>query len=378
MEFMARFGGRLKWHSRGRWFGSTWLVTYPQRQLALFFGSCEVAIFKPREVAPVAKLSWSSLAKRFLQYRIFCRRWRVIVVKRIGLAFAIGLIIGLSIDFFTWLGWPWIELEKLADVSNKLLTWPFVILCALLIFVFFPNVLKSIPFSKVDFWGTKFEFSREKAEEVSLGADELFSGVSKKVDAAFQLNSSRMQLEECFRRTMEAIKSKIGTDKWPDGFRATVHISDVVYGETLYQLLDYFPKGDGKGRRKSIRFGIIGLAFRSERDQLEPDLQNSKFDLVKGWGMTGHEAAYAGGERRAFACFILRDVKSIHSTISGLLYMDANEAGDGRLFKKTDPTMTDDIGHDIRAICTETKLLEKLASLKEIMVPYATDFKVHN
>ena len=48
------------------------------------------------------------------------------------------------------------------------------------------------------------------------------------------------------------------------GYRATVHIPDVLFSDTLYQLLDYWPKGKGGGRRFSARFGILGLAWRLE------------------------------------------------------------------------------------------------------------------
>lgn len=301
----------------------------------------------------------------------------IVALKRVGLAFAAGLLLGASINFATYLEWPWIELGHVAEISNKIITWPFVVLCGLLILMFVPSALRSVPLSTIDLFGTKLEFSKDKVDEVSLSAGEMFSGVGKKIDAAFQLNTSRMELEDCFRRTMEAIRAKIEPNSWPENFRATLHVVDIVYGETLYQLIDYFPRGGGKGRRKSIRFGIIGLAFRSEQDQLEPNLQTSRPDLIKGWGMTGHEAAYAGGKGEAFACFVLRAPGSIHSPLLGLLYMDAKEAGPGRLFK-SDPAMPGYIGHDIRMICDETKLLEKLASLKETMKPYATNFQVHS
>lgn len=296
---------------------------------------------------------------------------------RLVLVLIIGLIVGASINFATGLEWPWVALGHAVDIVTRLVTWPFVALSAVLVLMSYPSILKSIPLSAIDLFGTKFVFSKDKADEVSQTASELFSGVSSKVDAAFQLNCSRVQLEDCFRRTMEAIKSRIGTERWPDGFRATLHVSDVVYGDTLYQLLDYFPRGGGHGRRKSIRFGIIGLAFRSEHDQIEPDLQNSAVDLIRVWGMTGHEAAYASGDREAFACFVLRAPGNIQSPVLGLLYVDAKKAGNGRLFRKA-AAADDYIGADIRAICNETKLLDKLADLKETMEPYATDFKVHN
>lgn len=202
--------------------------------------------------------------------------------------FLLGLLLGASIKLFIGLEWPWHALESAVDLLGKLLTWQFVALCVLVFLIFSPNLLRLLTrFRRIGFLGTEIEFSQEEAEKLSLDASQLFTDVSQKVNSAFQHCSSRLELKECFRRTMEAIRTKSGIRSWPDGFRATIHVADVVYGETLFQLLDYFPQGEGKGRRKSIRFGIIGLAFRSEEDQAQPDLANSQLGAGRG-GRAAH------------------------------------------------------------------------------------------
>lgn len=96
-------------------------------------------------------------------------------------------------------------------------------------------------------------------------------------------------------------------------FRSTIHIQDVLEPESLYQLVEYIyvsePQGHPKtrGRRNSIRFGIIGRAWRLGRSEYDATVTTDVAELVKVWGMTQDEAARAGRGRQSFAVVLLRD-----------------------------------------------------------------------
>jgi hypothetical protein len=114
------------------------------------------------------------------------------------------------------------------------------------------------------------------------------------------------------------------------GFRATIHIPDMLDPQSLYQLVDYIhvnePKGPigARGRRHSIRFGIIGRAWRLGQSDYDPQVSTVVDELVEKWGMTRDEAERAGRGRQSFAVILLRDTTG---SCPGLIFIDSQESG---------------------------------------------------
>lgn len=119
-------------------------------------------------------------------------------------------------------------------------------------------------------------------------------------------------------------------------FRATVHVEDALVRNALYQLVDYWPSGKGAGRRFSVRFGILGRAWRlgyslyasdvpvsEDRGgrQRMKDVDGEKA-LIEQWGMTRAQARTAATGQRSFVCIVLHD----EGQRVGILYMDAQPA----------------------------------------------------
>src|SRR5262249_55525434 len=98
----------------------------------------------------------------------------------------------------------------------------------------------------------------------------------------------------------------------------------------LYQMLDYYPKGEGSFRHFSNRYGIIGKVWRSGKSQQVGNLldglsadatQDEKIArIMQDWGMNRREAERAV-ERPSYICFLLEH----HGTKVGLVYMDSKE-----------------------------------------------------
>lgn len=107
-------------------------------------------------------------------------------------------------------------------------------------------------------------------------------------------------------------------------FRCTVHIEDVLFKDTLYQLLEYFPAPGGPaGRRFSVRFGMMGLAWRTKTHQGHGDAAATKHeDLVRYWGMTEDEARRRSRQRASYLCVML---ETATGDPTGILFMDADE-----------------------------------------------------
>jgi hypothetical protein len=105
-------------------------------------------------------------------------------------------------------------------------------------------------------------------------------------------------------------------------FRSTIFVQDVLFEDVIYQLLDYYPKGRGRGRTFSRRFGILGRTWRTGQHETEGRIPAEVDDLVRYWGMTSDEAARAGQGRHSFSCVVLKETQD---SPVGVLYLDARE-----------------------------------------------------
>jgi hypothetical protein len=150
--------------------------------------------------------------------------------------------------------------------------------------------------------------------------------------------------------------------------RATIHVEDFLFENTLYQLLDYYPKGGGSGRAFTARFGIIGKAWRSDESQIQEQVPTDPKQLVMDWGMTWGEARGKGIGKQSFACVVLWDKPNGRKV--GLLYMDAEQqnAFGGR---------TSDMKDLIEKKCVEEGLIGSLIKLREQVYRSAPMLKVH-
>jgi hypothetical protein len=116
----------------------------------------------------------------------------------------------------------------------------------------------------------------------------------------------------------------------PEQFRLTTHIQDPLYRDYLYQLIDYYPVGGGRGRRLSIRYGIIGRCYRTrasfrigkllpEGDQVKGGTQRSVIDAIASrWGVTIEEAIHIKDRPSYVALPLEQDNETF-----GVLYMDS-------------------------------------------------------
>jgi len=183
--------------------------------------------------------------------------------------------------------------------------------------------------SKVEVFGIKVELTREAARETRQSADEAFSTLRRRLEREFDRlahgNSVPELVEQVVLGSMAVLKEQ-NEDKEPVELRCTVHVEDGLFDDDLYQLIDYYPNGGGRGRTFSYRRGITGKVWRSREPSAadkvpeKPTTRDGLLRLIFDWGMTEAEARDVGSGRPAFLAIPLITQQGVEV---GVLYMDS-------------------------------------------------------
>lgn len=223
-------------------------------------------------------------------------------------------------------------LDGWSDILSSLI-WPLVIL-VMFFYLFLsknaPQRLRHLlkPFRSLKMLGTEFVLSEKLSEEIGKDAEEAFELYRKQAkreyDRIVEIYGLREKLESVIQSDVTRVLGN--TYKIP-GFRCTIHVPDILFRETLYQLLDYYPSGGGRGRAWSVRFGIIGRAWRFGESETQGNVPTDAHKLILEWGMTREEAVASGQGRKSFACVVLRDdeVMGGGGNSVGIFYMDSTQ-----------------------------------------------------
>lgn len=159
-------------------------------------------------------------------------------------------------------------------------------------------------------------------ESVEIGLIKLRNSDPKK--AKTLLSKNIQETEKDFEKRVDKLANEIGLETkleklHADVFRVlfdgnklagdavspriTIHMDDPLYKNSVYQLVDYIPKEDfperKRGRRFSTRHGIVGLAWRTQKPEYDPEVDEDPDKLVRKWGMTEIEAKKAGRGRKS-------------------------------------------------------------------------------
>jgi hypothetical protein len=142
-----------------------------------------------------------------------------------------------------------------------------------------------------------------------------YDGVAKQYKIAETLDS-------IVKGPIEAFFSAAGKTK-PADLRCTVHVQDMLFDSSLYQLIDYIGKDSGgSGRAWSVRRGLIGRSWRMEQPQVKGTVTNEANKLIDEWGFTKKEAE-SPDQRQTMLCYLL---KGQNQSPVAMIYLDAKEA----------------------------------------------------
>jgi len=215
--------------------------------------------------------------------------------------------------------WARVSLEFLRIVVS----WPVALALLVLYFVVskaapykLARVLK--PFRSLKLFGTEFVLSEEVGADAEQAIEIYRKQVKRQFDTLVEIYDIRAKLEAVVDQVL-AVARKRKEIKDP---RCTLHVPDILFADTLYQLTDYYPSGGGRGRTFSSRFGIIGLCWRSREHEIRGAVPTDPQKLVREWGMTHEQAVASGTGRQSFLVILLLDESE---TPVAIFYMDSKD-----------------------------------------------------
>lgn len=250
------------------------------------------------------------------------------------------------------------------DLLPIIISWPSVFLIIFAFLVFSKKVRKAFiellkPFQKIKVGSAELVLNKEESAKISKSIKNTFTGYREQVNSEYDLFVERYNISIKLEAVVEEMKNYPNVfKKGIKNLRCTIHMPDILFDNTLYQLLDYYPGGQGKGRIKSVRFGIIGKAWRLGKPITQGQVSTNSEDLIKDWGMTRNEATIAGVSRQSLSCVMLRDKSTLPV---GIFYMDAEEKDAFAI----NGLKSEELHKLISSICIEKKLTETLAKLSE-------------
>lgn len=275
------------------------------------------------------------------------------------------------------------EASWIRDFTNlaSVLVWPAVFLVTILYFFKSKTAVARISqilrnFRSFKIFGGEFVISEEGAKEISQTVEETFETYQKQTKREFdrlaRVHRIRERLEGVVQQNLNRAlqEEKLGGIQDIGDFRCTIYVPGILFAETLYQLLDYYPRGGGRGRTWSIRFGIVGKAWRSGEHLAEGHVPSDPRQLILQWGMTTEEATWAGQQRSSFLCAILRDERE---TAVGLFYMDSTQEDAFGSDSHTQKRLFDSVAKG----CIEKGLTNALAQLDEELRRFSPQIRIY-
>ena len=156
--------------------------------------------------------------------------------------------------------------------------------------------------------------------------EEMLQSYRDQAVAQYDTATAQNQVSETVERIIEQrIRPYLKQNNLSSSFRCTVHVRDILFENSIYQLIDYLPMS-GKAKRKrgrawSVRYGMIGRTWRLEENYFEGSIPKDVTQLMKEWGMTQKEAKQASGRQTVF-CHLIR---ASNQNPLAIFYLDAEQ-----------------------------------------------------
>jgi hypothetical protein len=223
--------------------------------------------------------------------------------------------------------------ERVKVVKDQMLAlvWP-VVTAILILYIFNSksalDVLKHIGSLVSNVKGPGgFEIAFAGGAAVKNTQEEVIRGYRQQVITQYDLAATQTQISDTVERIIEErIEPFFGAHKLkrPD-FRCTIHVRDILFQSSLYQLIDYLPRkwsAMGKvtrGRAWSVRYGLMGRCWRLEKSEMEGSVPTSEVELIEKWGLTKNEAGGASKKQTMLCHLILSESQNPLA----IFYLDA-------------------------------------------------------
>ncbi len=194
-----------------------------------------------------------------------------------------------------------------------------------------------------------------------------FSALQDIVKADYLTTVNSKRVDAAFAETV-AIYAQQHPELVAADFRATLHVPFYLNPESLVQIVDYFDENGqkhempGVRRVHSIRFGIIGRAWRREKSDYDPHVETDPEKLVRNWGMLESEANRPR-DRQSMAAILLRSAQT--NTALAVMFLDAVGTSIFGVPEATPEETALEIETELQAMSKNTGLIDALANLKD-------------
>jgi len=215
-------------------------------------------------------------------------------------------------------------IDAVKSVLHLLISVPFLLLLVILGLVSGTISMDGLykllgNFRSIEAFGAKVELNEKAKADLEGTMQDYQQAVTIKYDLWQQRRGIRNKVGEIAKKLK--VENFFTNDQGVqvDDLRFTLHVPDLLFKNRVYQLTDYWPGGDGHGRTWSVRFGILGLAWRSENDQLKGNIPTDPDELIRNWGMTKEEAEERS--KQSLAAVVLKSTDDQH--VLGVFYIDS-------------------------------------------------------
>jgi hypothetical protein len=205
------------------------------------------------------------------------------------------------------------------------------------------------------------EIVLDDSERAKASTEDTFTALREQAKLQYDLWVQRRNMRDKLQDVVKDIVDYCESHAKPlPSYRCTVHVPDIVFDSALYQLIDYLPRGGGRGRVFSVRFGIIGRVWRLFQADTQGGLpkvsDEDETKLVREWGMTREEAKIAAHDRPSFLCVPL----AVGTDKVGIFYMDSEKVE--AFSTDSDPSILQNL---VKEKCRDKGLVAALASMRD-------------
>ncbi|HTQ96983.1 MAG TPA: hypothetical protein VMH89_09255, partial [Candidatus Acidoferrum sp.] len=201
-------------------------------------------------------------------------------------------------------------------------------------------------------------------------AEQSISRYREQTKTQFDSWAQRQRIRETVDRILEEeVEPFLKTLPSFPKYRCTIHVPDLLFADSLYQLVDYAPTGVGsRGRAWSVRYGMIGKQWRLGKSEIRGDVTTDTDALIRDWGMTRAEARQAQ-LRQSLLCAVLR--QEMRDPV-GILYLDVADAN-----ALGTPEQAGQLLQITEEACKKHGLIDSLATLQDELFKQAPLIRIY-
>ena len=199
---------------------------------------------------------------------------------------------------------PFRRIQEFAEWLGPVVTsfWVLVLVCTFVagLFIWHRRFSDSVKraFGRMTMEVAGVRISVDGADEIRRPVISLYSEAHETLRHQYRALIEKTKIEELFSKhfceIIKVFNSKYNIKFKDYLYRACLFVPSYTDGD-LIQAVEYIGTTPGRwsgyrGRIFSVRYGIVGKAFRTSRAQVNPKIGTDAFELARDWGLTRSES----------------------------------------------------------------------------------------